>query len=915
MEDFASVDAHDFLTRAKTRPAGLVIEGAMGIGKTTLWSTVVEQARELGFHVLSARAVQAESVLAYAVVADLLDGADPAVLDALSSVQRIAVDRVLLNDRSDGLATDQRVTAAAFTSIVATMAERGPVLIAIDDVQWLDASSRAVVGFAARRLKGGVGVLVTERTGGENHGKAYTWLQMAGASLMSLGVSPMSFGALHTVIQKRLGRSFPKSTMTRIHEISGGNPLFAIELARSIEASGGGIGRETLSATLAEVMRLRLAHLGAEVREALLAASCVADPTVDIVAAAIDQSVHDVVATLELAENDGVVAIDGNRVRFEHPLLAHGVYTQASAADRRRMHRALAGVETQPELKARHLALATVSTDPDTLRALDAAAEAATARGAPAAAAELFELAIQRGGDTPMRRFRAAASLLAAGDALAGRAMLEPAVDTMPPGTMRAAALNLLASLCVYANGYVEAIGHLTAALPHAAENPLLQVQTLQMLSLTLLGDGAFAESLRNAELAVAEAEKLGIPPLTSQVLTMWVMANCICGNGVDAAANARALAMEDHGLNVPIAFRASASNAQLLAWQGDLAAARAQIAEVRRRSEERGAESDMLFAAVPSLQIEVWSGDLQRAEAIVREIVERAEEIGGEQTTVMAQTARAVIAAYRGRVGEARIYGGLALEAAELSGARRVGEWPTMILGFLETSLGNYSVALSILHDFIVKFPTLRIGTEIYSAAFIPDAVEALVAVGRADEAEPLVEALENNGASLDRPWMLAVGARCRAMVLAANGDIAGALAAARLAIVEHRRLAMPFELARTQVVLGELLRRSRQKGAAHTLSEAVATFEQMGAVLWVERAKDELSRTVVGRSDGVDLTPGERRVADRAAAGLSNKEISVELHVSVKTVESNLSNAYRKLGIRSRSQLAGRLADVVAT
>lgn len=122
-----------------------------------------------------------------------------------------------------------------------------------------------------------------------------------------------------------------------------------------------------------------------------------------------------------------------------------------------------------------------------------------------------------------------------------------------------------------------------------------------------------------------------------------------------------------------------------------------------------------------------------------------------------------------------------------------------------------------------------------------------------------------------------------------------------------------MPFELARTQVILGGLLRRSRQKGAAQTLSDAVATFERIGAPLWVERAKAELARTAVGRTDGVDLTPGERRVAERAASGLSNKEIAVELHVSVKTVESNLSNAYRKLDIRSRSQLAGRLADAL--
>lgn len=883
----------------------------MGIGKTTLWSTAVERAKELGYQVLSALPVQAESVLAYAVVADLLTDVDPNVVERLSSVQRIAVDRVLLNERSDGLATDQRVTGAAFAALVGAMSERAPVLVAIDDVQWLDVSSRAVVGFAARRFRGPVAVLATERTGGDNAGEASTWLQAGGSAVESIRVRPMSFGALHAAIHQRLGRAFPRATMTRIHDISGGNPFFAIELARSIDDRAG-VGRDKLSATLAEVMRLRLAHLGDEAREALLAASCVADPTVDIVAAATGQAVYDVVEILEAAENDGVVTLNGNHIRFEHPLLAHGVYTQAGAADRRRMHRVLAGVETHAELKARHLALATVTTDPDTLKALDAAAEAATSRGAPAAAAELFELAIQRGGDTPMRRFRAAASLLAAGDALGGRAMLEPAIAGMPPGTMRAAALNLLAGLCVYTNGYDEASGHLIAALPHATENALLYVQTLLMLSFTQINDGSFDESLRNANLAVAAAEKLGVPALTSQVLSMWVMVNCVCGNGVDEAANDRALKLEDLTLNAPIVFRASANNAQLLAWKGDLDGARAQIGEVRRRCEDRGAESDLLFVSVQSVLIEIWRGDLTSARAIAREAVERAEQLGGDQSVLIAQTVQTAVAAYLGRVDDARTHGRLALEAAHRCGALRVGEWPTMMLGFLETSLGNHAGALDVLDDLITAFPSTPTGTEIISATFIPDAVESLAALGRASEAEPMIAALERNGARLDRPWMLAVGARCRAVVLASGGNVTGALSSARQAMIHHERLAMPFEAARTKMVLGELLRRSRQKGAAQTLAEAAAEFEAMGSALWAERARDELSRTAVGRSDGVDLTPGERRVAERAAGGLSNREIAVELHVSVKTVESNLSNAYRKLGIRSRSQLSPRLSEL---
>lgn len=904
--------ASEFLDRAATRSAGLVIEGAMGIGKTTLWVAAVESAREAGFHVLSAQAEQAESVLAYTVVADLLAGVDPEAFEALSPVQRVAVDRVLLNERADGRATDQRVAAAAFSSVIGYLTKDAPVLLAVDDVQWLDKSSRTVLGFAARRIAGRVGVLVTERTTGDRAAEAAAWLRVGGEEVGSVKLAPMSFADVHAMIVQRLGRSFPRPTVTRIHEISGGNPFFALELARSIDVEAPRPGQEpVLSATLAEVMRLRLANLNPATMEALLAAASVADPTVDLIAAATRQTTAEVVRALGPAEADGVVAIDGNRLRFEHPLLVHGVYTQSSANRRRRMHRLLAGIVTQPELKARHLALATTSTDPDTLKALDAAAEAATARGAPDAAAELFELAIERGGDTPMRRFRAAASLLGAGDAIGGRAMLEPALKDTPSGAMRAAALNLLAGLCIYTNGYQEATEYLIEALPHAAENPLLRVQTLLMLSFTQINDGAFSESLSNADLAVSDAERMNVSALTSQVLTMWVMVNCICGHGVDGAVNARALALEDHTLNAPIVFRASANNAQLLAWQGDLDGARAQIAEVRRRCEERGAESDLLFVAVQNVLIELWRGELDAADAIARDAVARAEQIGGDQSELIATTVRSAVAAYRGHKDDVYEHVRRALKAAERCGAHRVAEWPTMMLGFLETSLGNYAEALDVLEAMITEFPTTPIGTEIISATFIPDAVEAYVGLGRAPEAEHLVAALERNGARLGRPWMVAVGARCRAMVLASEGNVAEALAAVRRAMEAHEQLPMPFELARTQLVMGRLLRRSRHRGASQVLTAAHETFNRMGAAVWAARASEELARSSAGRSGADELTRAERRVADRAAAGLSNREIATELHMSVKTVESHLGNAYRKLGIRSRSQLSSRLSD----
>ena len=192
-----------------------------------------------------------------------------------------------------------------------------------------------------------------------------------------------------------------------------------------------------------------------------------------------------------------------------------------------------------------------------------------------------------------------------------------------------------------------------------------------------------------------------------------------------------------------------------------------------------------------------------------------------------------------------------------------------------------------------------------------LPDVIEAMVSVGSVDEAERLTHALELSGAEHDRVWMKAVGARCRAMLLAAHGDVIAAEQTAHRAMAEHERLPMPFERARTQLLLGQLQRRLRQKTtAATTLTEALETFERLGTPLWAGRARAELSRAVVVPSEGLtDLTPSEQRVAEMAAGGATNKDIAAAMFISSKTVEHNLTKIYRKLGISSRAELGRRM------
>lgn len=897
----------ELLLSAALQPSGLVIEGQAGIGKTTLWLAGVADARERGFRVLSARCAQAEWVLAYAAVADLIGEVEPAVLDGLPKVQRIAVDRVLLRASGDGPTTDQGVVAAAFASIIDRLSAETPVLLAIDDVQWLDPSSQAVVSFAARRFTGRVGLLVTERT--EHEGaSAASWLQLSRPDGIDWAhVGPLSLGALHALIAARLGRSFPRPTMVRIAEISGGNPFYALELARAIES---GSNPSVLPATLAELMRRRIGRLDPGTQDLLLAAACAAGPTVDLLAEVSGVTTERAVELLDEAKSKGIIGFDEDAVTFTHPLLARSVYNDASPRERRAMHRSLADTVALPELRARHMALAASSADPATLEALDAAAEDARGRGAPAAAAELVDLAIGLGGDTPGRRIRSANHHMRAGDIEHARKLLDGLVDHGPLGPQRAMALNLLAAIEIQHNSFAQAAQLLQQALANAGDIPEIRVRTLLLLSFAQLNAGGFDDALQNADRAATEADALANDDLTGQALAVRAMVACMSGHGLDEASLQRAVALQSADSEAPIAFRAQANTALLMAYVGRFDEASEQMTEVRQNCVARGAETDLIFVSVFGTLIEIWRGKLAEAARLSEETAVRASQLGGDHMRVVARTVQAAVAAHAGREAETREAATAAIELAERCGSPRLADWSSISLGFLEVSLGNYTEALAVLQPLVARFQFVP-GTEIITAAYIPEAVEAMVALGRHADAEPLIEKLETNGRRLDRPWMLAMSARCRSLWLAARGDVAAAADMAEQALVHHERLPMPVERARTMLLLGQLQRRLRKKETARvTLSEALTIFESVGAPLWIERARSELARTNVAPSHDEGLTPSEHRVAELAASGMTTRDVAAALFISPKTVETNLARIYRKLGIKTRAEL-GRVFE----
>jgi DNA-binding CsgD family transcriptional regulator len=342
------------------------------------------------------------------------------------------------------------------------------------------------------------------------------------------------------------------------------------------------------------------------------------------------------------------------------------------------------------------------------------------------------------------------------------------------------------------------------------------------------------------------------------------------------------------------------------------LDAARQRLIDVRRRCVEHGAERLLMSLSLHSALVEIWAGKFDEAEQVADDAMELAQQIGGDQMFAIGSTIRAAVAAHTGNEGEARDYVHAALEHADRCEARSLSDLPTAILGFLEVSLGNYTDALNTLRPLLSRFDANPC-SEMVTASFLPDAIEAMIGLGQLDEAEPLIEALEHNGQWLDRPWMLAVGARCRSMWLAARGDVAAADIVAQRALHEHERLPMPFERTRTELLVGQLSRRLRRKDSATALHTALHAFESLGSELWAQRVRAEIERTRATRRD-VGLTGSELRVAELAASGMTNRDVAAKLFISPKTVEHNLARAYRKLGIHSRAELGQQMTELAS-
>lgn len=881
-----------FVEGTATAPAALLLEGEPGIGKSTLWLAAVEHAQAHGISVLSARPAEAEKGLAHVGLGDLLEDVLDDVVPDLSQPRRRALETALLREEAVDEAIDHRALAVAVQDALHLLGERGRLLVAIDDAQWLDASTSSALAFALRRLEqSSLRLLLARRMEPTELEQA-----LGGWSLERTSVGPLSVGALHRLLQDRLGRAFARQTLLRIHERSGGNPFFALELARALDTDVGPFDPLPVPETLDQLVRERLAGLPGATREALALASALGAPSESLLG-----RVGISAEVLEPAVDAHVIERERGTIRFTHPLLSSVLYKDLGTR-RRKVHGRIAAVVDDPVLQARHLALATDEPDAAVAEALEAAATVAADRGASAGAAELAEGAwrLTPASDADERRLRALAAARAhraAGEWTRARTVLGDLLDEPGIGAVRAEALFLLAGL----EGLDRGIALLEEALREASSRPALQVAIQCRLAWTARFTKGFDGGLEHARAALHLADAVGDDALRIDALDMMVFFGSAVGDP-EATAHAKrahdiALATGDEGL---------LRRARLLQVNGiekkDHSAAR----ELLEREYEEARARDELSAAeaLQSLAwVELWAGRWGRAADYAERSYDVVTQYGLE--VPWAHVPIAVVAAHRGRLELARVHSERSLRLAEQQFGRHT---PVHLgtLGFVAAQSGDPQAALRWFEE--AEEVTSRLGwREATRRWWVADQVEALLALDRVDEAVRVLDAWEAD-CKPDDDWVLADVARCRGLVEAALGNVGAAAALFEGAVAQHEAAGDSFGRARALLALGVVTRRRRQKRAARDAIEtALAAFEELGAATWVERSRSELGR-IGGRIREHGLTAAERRVAALVAEGRTNREVAAALFLGERTVETHLSHVYAKLGIRSRAELARR-------
>jgi DNA-binding CsgD family transcriptional regulator/tetratricopeptide (TPR) repeat protein len=898
-----------FLELVDGAPRVLLIRGDAGIGKTTLWRAALEEASRLGYRVLASAASGSETQLPFTTVRDLLAPAFDDIAAELPEPQRRALAVALLQEEPAGSPTEPATTAVAFLGTLRALAREGRVLVAVDDVQWVDRASAAILAYGVRRLEREPIAVVFARR-----------LDVAGTTALDhdrpddfrtriLDVHGLSVGALGKVLHDQLEIAYPRPTLHRLHDVSGGNPFFALELARASEQAPEALrpgAPVPVPTSLRALVRTRLEALPAETLAALTFLALMARPALGLLGAALG---GDPTPVLLPAEEAHVIDFWGTEVRFAHPLLAAGVLDLASPERLRNFHRRLAAILDDSEERVRHLALGADGPDAAIASALEESARATDARGHRIVSAELYEAAARLTPETDAegrarRALSVAAALFDAGDANRAAASIEALLAQTKVGAERVDAELLLGKIVADVGRWDDAMRVWAGAL-EATDDPASVADVRSSMAVLSIYAGSTTEAIVHAAKAVAAARKSGSDTRLAYAYAARAMASVAVGDASYLALLRDALALEPVDEAPSSAWDWSPANAAsacaLHAF--DLDEIRLRFGALLADGVETGNADLEQYGAYGLAQAELAAGNPGRARELSDVVEQLATETG--VLSLPGGRLRAEVDAHFGRAAEARTRLEAVISESDAVGARRYAWHARAALGGVELADGRPEVAAEELRAARKLAEEIGMQDPAIVASFV-DETEAAAEADLLDQAEEALAAAQGVR-SLPR-WGPPLLLRATASVAARRGrleDAESSLTRAAGAVSE-----LPVQEGRILLALGSVQRRRRRRAAAReTLRAALATFERHGAELWAKRTREEIARIGGRIPAGDELTPNEQRIAQLVAEGKTNKEVAAILVVADRTVESALTQIYRKLDVRSRTELARKL------
>ncbi|MEV0649435.1 AAA family ATPase [Phytomonospora sp. NPDC050363] len=886
----------------------VLLHGPPGIGKSTLADALAARARAEGVRVLRAVPAAVESELPYLVLIDLF-GESVTAARTLPAHLREALDVALLRTRGAGIGPDELTVRIAVLEHLRRMAAESPVLLVIDDAQWVDEASADVLAFAARRIGDlPVALLVTERVDeGEPTARALC------PDPLTLPVEPLGQAAITELLTGEPGAHAAR----RVFEASGGNPMYAVELARALGSGPAPADHEPLPVPdrLRDLLAQRLTGLDDDTRRALLYAALVSRPTLALLIRAGTLPADG----LQAAETARIItATDDGDVGFLHPLLRELVTSDAGCAARRAAHAELATVVDDPVERARHHALGNPAADADIAALAETAAAEAAGRGAPGTAVSLARLAARR--TPPQDTAAIAARLLTAacyahdaGQVAEARQLAQAALSAGGEPETRVRARILLIDL----GDLSDAPEHLAAAAADAGEDTALCARVSLYEASLAYFDRRNDDAADHADRAESLARKAGETALIVEALGVRAtIASPYASEGGSESSDALHEAAYRLAEGLPVTT-ASIDARQMWAmtalFRGDLATAVDEIGRLERDVRSRGLVSDLMGVLISTTSVNVRAGDgpaaLRAGDECERLFLDAAPTpcvglvVGASGEWCAGDPRRAVERA-----------------ANAVAVCERLGddEW-------LEPALAIHGQALLTTGDATAAVTAFDRAAELEMAsaardpAIIPwhaDHIEALIATGDLDAAEERLTDLAERMELFTRPVIGVQVERVRALLTAAKGDALAALSRLRAAIDAQGPAAYPIEAARAELTLGRIARRARRRAIARTaFTAAVEGFAAIGAHAHLAVARDELDRLDHhrdSRAEGGDgLSEADRRLVAMVRAGATNREVGAALFLSVKAVEARLSRLYRRFGVRNRAELLHRLTE----